>query len=226
MIDMNKIAGISCLLVLAVCLTLVCGMSTAIASEKVSVGAASTDMAGHDGVLAEDTHQAGHVSGSLSAKELKDLGWRIVNFIALMIILVRFLAKPIGDSLAARRKTITEEIEGLEQKRENAEKQYLEFREKLSTAESEIDKIVERALAQAEIERAKIIEKAELAAEEIMRSAEMAVQNEVTNARRTLKNDIADKAAAMAEDLIRENLTAEDQVKIIENYLERVGAAQ
>ncbi len=82
---------------------------------------------------------------SLSNEKLKDLGWRIVNFIALMIILVKFGAKPIGSGLSARRKKIKDEIETLEQKRIEAENSYNEFQAKLATVESEIDKVVERA---------------------------------------------------------------------------------
>ena len=54
----------------------------------------------------------------------------------------------------------------------------------------------------------------------------MAIQNELTEARRTLKNEVADQAAIMAEKLIVNNLTADDQVKIIDNYLAKVGAVQ
>ena len=119
-----------------------------------------------------------------------------------MIILVKFGAKPIGAGLAARQKKIKDEIEDLQQKRADAEKTYNDFQAKLATVESEIDKIVDRAIAQAEIEKVKIIEKAEQAAHDIKRSAEMAIQNELTEARRTLKNEVADQAAILAEKLI------------------------
>jgi F-type H+-transporting ATPase subunit b len=59
-----------------------------------------------------------------------------------------------------------------------------------------------------------------------MRSAEMAVQNQVTEARRNLKNEVAEQAAVLAEEIIVKNLTADDQVKIIETYLDKVGAVQ
>lgn len=177
--------------------------------------------------LANSLPDEKHVAfDSLSSEKLKDLGWRIVNFIALMIILVKFGAKPIGSGLSSRRKKIKDEIETLEQKRSAAENSYNEFQAKLATVESEIDKIVERAIAQAEVEKAKILEKAEQGAADLMRSAEMAVQNQVTEARRTLKNEIADQAAVIAEELIVKNLTVDDQVKIIETYLDKVGAVQ
>jgi F-type H+-transporting ATPase subunit b len=81
-------------------------------------------------------------------------------------------------------------------------------------------------VAQAEVEKAKIIEKAELAADDIKRAADQAIQNEITEARRFLKDEVADQAAVMAEELIVKNLTADDQVKIIEDYLAKVGAVQ
>jgi F-type H+-transporting ATPase subunit b len=216
----KRIARLGSLLTLALWFALSFGVVFASAQN------ADAPDAGH--VVADggavDSH--GEVSNSLSAAKVKDLGWRVVNFIALMIILVKFGAKPIGAGLSSRRKKIKDEIETLEQKRIEAESSYNEFQAKLATVESEIDKIVDRAIAQAEVEKTKILEKAEQGAVDLMRSAEMAVQNQVTEARRTLKNEIAEQAAVLAEELIVKNLTADDQVKIIETYLDKVGAVQ
>ena len=163
---------------------------------------------------------------SLSPAKLKDLGFRVMNFIVLLIILVKFGAKPIANGLGARRKQIREEIEDLEAKKVDAEKAYKEFSAKLETVEKDVDGIVEKAVAQAEIEKVRIIEAAEKSAEDIKRSAEMAIANEVTAAKRTLKVEATEQAAVMAEELIIKNLTDEDQVKIIEDYLDKVGAVQ
>jgi F-type H+-transporting ATPase subunit b len=186
--------------------------------------ASAAEPAGH-GEAAAGAHGAVK-RNSLSPEKLKDLGWRVINFIALMIILVKFGAKPIGAGLAARQKRIKDDIEDLEAKRTAAEKSYRDFEAKLATVERDIDKIVEKAVAQAELEKVKIIERAEQAAADIKRQAEMAIQKEIMEARRTLKNEVADKAAAMAETLIVKNLTAVDQVKIVEDYLAKVGAVQ
>jgi len=58
------------------------------------------------------------------------------------------------------------------------------------------------------------------------RQAEQSIQNEIVEARRDLKNYVADQATVIAEELIVKNLTPDDQVKIIENYLDKVGAVQ
>lgn len=241
---MNKFAHISRIFLLGSALCLALSLTTATtlcASEKpadshaaaapkaADAGDSHTAAADHatDAAHAADAaHGGGHGEGSLSAAKLKDLFWRVLNFIALMIILVKFGAKPIASALGGRQASIKNELEDLETRRDDAEKQYREFEAKLATVEKDIDKIVDKAVAQAEVEKAKIIEKAELTVDDMKRQAELAIQNEIVEARRDLKNDIADQAAVMAEELIVKNLTPEDQVKIIENYLDKVGAVQ
>lgn len=169
---------------------------------------------------------AAHGGGSLSTEKLKDLLWRILNFIVLMFLLVKFGAKPIASVLSGRQKRIRDELEDLQHRRNEAERQYREFEAKLASVEQDIDTIVEKAVAQAEIEKNKIIEKAEKAVDDMKRQAELAIHNEVVEARRALKNEMAEQAAVMAEELIVKNLKPEDQVQIIENYLNKVGAVQ
>ncbi|MBM9519324.1 F0F1 ATP synthase subunit B [Desulforhopalus vacuolatus] len=172
----------------------------------------------------DTTHAGKHVVDPFSQAKLKDFGWRIVNFIALMIILVHFAAKPLGKSLSSRREEIVNEIDDLEKRKQVAEQSYNNFQQKIAVVEADIDKIVERAVAQAEVEKRNIIARAESAAEEMMRSAEQAVANEVAEARTMLREEVAEKAVTMAEGLLRKNLRASDQKAIIENYLNKVEA--
>ncbi|MGA7279076.1 MAG: ATP synthase F0 subunit B [Desulfocapsaceae bacterium] len=237
---MKKLVQMSRLVMLiaAFCFALsFAALTTVSASEKPAAadshGAAvehATDAA-HDTAVeahgaADEAHGGGHGEGSLSAAKLKDLFWRVLNFIALMIILVKFGAKPIASMLGGRQQQVRDELEDLELRRDAAEKQYREFEAKLATVEKDIDSIVEKAVAQAEIEKAKILEKAEKAVDDLKRASELAIQNEVVEARRELKNEVADQAAVLAQELIVKNLTPEDQVKIIETYLDKVGAVQ
>jgi len=194
--------------------------------------------AGHGGLVADahgavegqEAHGAAegsHGTGkSITKEKLKDLFWRTVNFIALLILLIYFLAKPIGNALAGRQQQVIDELETLQDKRDAAERSYKEFESRLAGMEKEMEVVVQRAIAQAENEKIKILEDAEKAAEDIKRQAAAAVQAEIVEAKRKLRDEIADQAAALAEELIVKNLTPEDQVKITEQYLDRVGAVQ
>ena len=172
-----------------------------------------------------DGHGAG-LSSSLSGEKLKDLFWRTVNFLALVVILVKFGAKPIMSGLSGRQQQIREELDDLTVRRDEAEQSYKEFEAKLAGMEKEMELIVQRAIAQAQVEKERILADAEKAAEDIKRQAEAAVQAELEEAKRILLEEIAEQAAAMAEELIVKNLTPADQVAITEQYLERVGAVQ
>ncbi len=189
----------------------------------------------HEGMVTAEAHAEGvegeghgdvHHAPMITAAKLKDLFWRTVNFLALVIILVKFLAKPIAGGLAGRRRGIQEEIETLEAKRDEAERSYKEFESRLAGMEKEMDTVVEKAIAMAEDEKVRILNEAEQSAEEVKRQAEAAVQAAIVDAKGKLQDEVAEQAAAMAEELIVKNLTADDQVAITEQYLDRVGAVQ
>ena len=187
-------------------------------------GGHATAEGGH--AAAEGAHGGSHGGLGLTKDRLMDLFWRTVNFAALLIILIKFLAKPIGSALSGRRQQVINELETLQAKRNAAERSYKEFEARLAGMEKEMEGIVQRAIAQAKVEKVKILADAEKAAEDIKRQAEAAIQAEIVEAKRVLRNEIADQAAVMAEELIKKNLTPADQVKITEQYLDRIGAVQ
>jgi F-type H+-transporting ATPase subunit b len=198
---------------------------------KADAHAAAPAAAGHEAAV--NTHDAAaaghgeaHGSKSLSPEKLKDLFWRTVNFLALVVILVKFGAKPILSGLSGRQQQISEELETLTARRDEAEQSYKEFSVKLAGMEREMEVVVEKAIAQAQVEKERILAEAEKAADDIKRQAEAAVMAELEDAKRALREEVAEQAAAMAEELIVKNLTSADQVAITEQYLERVGAVQ
>ncbi len=188
-------------------------------SEAVTEGEHATGVEG-------EGHGGAHHAPMITAAKLKDLFWRTVNFIALVIILVKFLAKPIGNGLSGRRRQIQEELEALQAKRDEAERSYKEFEARLAGMEKEMETVVEKAVAMAEDEKVRILKEAEESAEDIKRQATAAVEAAIVEAKRSLQEEVAEKAAAMAEELIVKNLTPEDQVTITEQYLDKVGAVQ
>lgn len=205
----------------------------ALASEPAghAVNQQEQTAAPHQGAVVSNGHVAaaeGHGevhSNPLSGEKLKDLFWRTINFIALLIILVKFLAKPIMNSLSSRQERIAAELADISARRDEAERSYVAFTAKLAGMEKEMERVISQATAQAQIESERILAEAERAAEDIKRQAQAAVQGEMEDAKRRLREEVAEEAAKMAEELIKKNLTAADQEAITEQYLERVGAA-
>lgn len=168
-------------------------------------------------------HGGGHEGPIVSAAKWKDFGWRVMNFIALLIILNKYLKKPLVDGLKGRQQGIKEEFEELETKRAEAEAQYQEYAGRLSGLDAELEKMVQNAVAQGEVEKEKIIANANEAAEQIKRQAEMAVVSAVAEAKKKLTDEVAEQAAVMAEEIIKKNLNADDQKNLVTAFMAKAG---
>jgi len=162
--------------------------------------------------------------GSLSHEKVMDLIWRAMNFAALVVILVKFGAKPIGNMLGSRRQAIANQFENLDERRSDVEQTYKQYEAKLGHIDQEVKTILEKARVQAENEKEKIIADAERTAADIKRKAEVSVQHELAEAKKELRTEVAEKAALMAESLIKKNLQEADQNKLVDDYLQKVGA--
>ena len=164
--------------------------------------------------------------GSLSPAKLKDLLWRTLNFAILIIVLVKVLSKPIANGLRARQQSIREQFTDLEARKAEADKTYKTYEDKLAAIDQEVNEIIQSAIEQGEAEKERIIDEAHRAAADIKRQAEMAIQHELAEAKLRLREQVANQAVVMAEELIRKNLQETDQVKLIEDYLSKVGTVQ
>ena len=155
-----------------------------------------------------------------------DLLWRVLNFAVLLIVLIKVLAKPIANGLRARQQSIKDNFTDLEERKAEADSAYQAYEEKLASINQEISDIIQSAVAQGEAEKERIISEANRAAEDIKKQAEMAIQHELAEAKLQLREEVANQAVVMAEELIKKNLQDTDQVKLIEDYLAKVGTVQ
>ncbi len=160
----------------------------------------------------------------LSHAKLVDFGLRIMNFAALMVIVMKYIIPPIAKILSDRRMAIVNQFEDLHERRADVENTYKDYEAKLSTVGQEVDSILKTAKAQAEAEKERIIGDAKRAAEDIKRKAAVSVQNELSKAQGQLRADVAEQAAAMAAEIIKKDFTEADQTKMVEEYLTQVGA--
>ncbi len=175
------------------------------------------------GVGAE--HGEAH-GGGVPAAKWWDLLWRTLNFAGLVIILVLALKKPIVNGLASRRQAIRDQFEELEARKSEAERVYKEYEAKLAKIDEEANKIIATAVEQGELEKERIIAEAERSAGDMKRQAEMAVQHELAEAKQKLRSEMAEQAVLLAEELISKNIQPADQSRMVENYLDKVGAIQ
>lgn len=170
--------------------------------------------------------EGGHGGGGIPTAKWLDLLWRTTNFTALAIILVWVLKKPLTQGLQGRRQAIIDRFADLEAQKGEAERIYREYEARLGKIDAEVEAIISAAVKQGEAEKERIIAEAERAAGDLRRQADMAIQHELAEARLRLRGEVAEQAVAMAAELIKQNLQEADQNRMVEDYLDKVGAIQ
>ena len=172
------------------------------------------------GFASEGGEGAHHVD---SAKQLKDFGWRVVDFVALVILLGWALKKAdVKGSLAARREGIAKALNEAVVAREAAERKFAEYNERLAKANQEVDAIYAAIKREGEVEKARIIAEAQATATKIREQAEKAASQEVAKARAELRGEASRLAVQLAEQTLREKITKGDQDRLVGEYLTKV----
>ena len=165
----------------------------------------------------------GEGGGEGEASPVWTMVWRIFNFLILMALLWKLLADKIKTYFVDRRQEISRMIEEADQAKADAEKQFAQYNEKLQNVEKDIKEIKEAIMGELEGEKQRILDEGKVAADRIVAQAKWSAEQEVLKAKSALRNQVVDMAGDMAAGLVTNSMTPEDQKRLIEEYLDKVG---
>jgi F-type H+-transporting ATPase subunit b len=166
--------------------------------------------------------QASEAGGSGGSSPIYDLVMKFINFGILAGILFYFLRKPVTQGLADRREDIRKELDEARQAKEDAEAKYQEYKERVARLEEEVRQIHEDFRAEGERQSERILQEAQQAAAGIRRQAEVAGASELKRALDELRAEVADLAVQLAEEMLAEAYTPEDQKKAVQQTIQDV----
>jgi F-type H+-transporting ATPase subunit b len=159
-----------------------------------------------------------------SGAQMKDFGWRVLNFAVLVGIMVWALKKAnVKGSLSDRQSQIEKNLREAREARETAEAKLKEYTEKLAKANQEVDELRAAMLKEAEAEKQRIISEAKLAAEKVARQAVQAADQEVLKARTELRAEAARLSVALASGKLSAAVQKSDHERLVQDYLGKVG---
>jgi F-type H+-transporting ATPase subunit b len=153
-----------------------------------------------------------------------DLVWQGVNLTVLLAIIIYFTRKPIA---AFFRGAASREKEGYDSALRESEEMAAELeaqKQKIAGLESELERMVQAARADAAEEGRLMAENAEAQAERIRAQARNQLEQEMSKATSALRAQLADEAVKLAGELIRSRLDDDRQQQLIAGYIEQLGA--
>lgn len=153
-------------------------------------------------------------------------GWilKIANMLLFIGVLVYFVGGPVKKAFRERSEAIRLAAEEARERRVKADQMAGTIQARLSAIEGEVRAIQERAVAEGERQKRELLAAAEAEAQKILANAKTEVDNRLKRARAELTAYAGELAAQRAEDLLRQNMTEQDQRKLFQDSLREVSA--
>lgn len=156
--------------------------------------------------------------------DFRDLLYRFINFALMVIILIWALKKAGIKGLFSKRiEDIRRKLETLKNEKNEAETRYQEIDKKLKAFEKERIALIEEYKKEGEAEKEKILAEANLRVQQIIEQAEAAIQQEIQSAKGRLRQEVVNLAAQKAQQIITREMKDEDQDRLVQDFIERVG---
>lgn len=149
--------------------------------------------------------------------------YSVFNFVVFVGVLFVALRKPVREFFAARADLLAQRVRQAGQAEEEAKVRLDEIRARMTRLETDVAAMRRQAEQDGEIERLAIVQRAESFSQKIARDTERMIAQELSRSEDALKRTSVDMAILMAERILREQMSPEDQGRVASRFVERIG---
>ena len=150
-------------------------------------------------------------------------GWnfavQLIAFLVFIYLLWRFAVGPIVKVLDSRQDKISESLMAAERMQQELRESAAKNEEVMAQARREAQEVLNAARSNAEQIVARANEEAGAKADEFLNRAQETLRQETAQARQQLRQEVADLAVNAAGKILRKEISADDQRKLIEETL-------
>lgn len=152
--------------------------------------------------------------------------WKFFNLFLFLGILFYFLRRPLSESLLARRESIKRELMRAQEDRNAALAKLEEVEARLSRLDAELETVRAQSQREAAEEKERITRTTEAEMRKLREQAQREIESAGKVARQELRRYAAEQSATLAEDLIRRDMRAEDDSRLMKDYVEELGGVR
>jgi F-type H+-transporting ATPase subunit b len=147
--------------------------------------------------------------------------WTLVIFLVLLAVLAKWAFPPILGYAAAREKRIQDSLDEAKRTRDEAAALLAQQRQELTGARQEAQHIITDAKQAAEKVRTELINQAKADQETMLTRAKQEIDRERERAVESIRHEAVDLAIAAAAKLMEKKLGAEDDRRLVSEFLGR-----
>jgi F-type H+-transporting ATPase subunit b len=149
-----------------------------------------------------------------------------VNFAILGGVLVYFLKTPISAYLVSRSTQIRQDLVTAAELRSTAAAQLADIDRKLQALPAELEKLRAQGEQDVQAERARIAQAAAAERERLIAQTHREIDARLRMARRQLTEHAAELAIKIAEERIKQTITPDDQLRLVDRYAAQLREAR
>jgi len=148
--------------------------------------------------------------------------WRVINLLVFVIILVYILRSKvrIGRVLDNRAASIVKELDQAKRDKQEAQARLAELEARLGRLDQEVADIRAEAERESAREAERVRQTAAADAEKIRQTAQREIEGAMKAARGELRAFVADQSVALAEGMIRREIRAEDNTRMVNKFID------
>lgn len=166
---------------------------------------------------------ASTATGEHHAPSIGDIWWPFWNFVLYAIIIAKFAVPRAREFLKTRREEVVSTISQAASRKQAAQARVSEYKAKLAGLDKEIQSLQATVRQEAEREKSKLITEAQAMAVKIKEDANFLGDQEIKIARQRIREELASQAEATARELVRRNLSAADQTRLVQDFIQSMG---
>ena len=147
----------------------------------------------------------------------------LLNTLTIFFVAKKFLFIPVKNMIDSRQKEIDDMYASADNAKASAEAMQSEYQQKLSAAQATSERMVQEAVARGQAKEEEIIRQANSEAAAILDKAAADIAQEKKKAINDAKDEISEMAMAIAGKVVGRELTAADQSKLVDSFIDELG---
>lgn len=149
--------------------------------------------------------------------------WSIIVFVIVVIVLWRFVLRPINNIISKRQEEIREKIDDADRRNTEAGEYLEEQKKNIDLSRIEAKKIIDESKDTAKKIKEEIEKNAGEKSRAMIEGALEEIKSEKNRALNEVKNEIVEIALAASQKIVSKSLSGEEHKKLIEDSLKELG---
>jgi F-type H+-transporting ATPase subunit b len=166
---------------------------------------------------------ASAAAGEHPGPSIHEIWFPLGNFLIFVFILVHYALPPVRSFLDSRREQVLATVAESAAQKRRAEALVRDYQARLASLNKEVAALQASLLDDGEREKNKLLNEAQTLAAKIKDDANFLADQEVKMASQKLRSEMAAQVEAAARELVRRNLSAADQGRLIDRFIRSIG---